>query len=235
MRRLDGNLTMPHEAKELKFLATPEKGEVSALLVRPADASHLLVLGHGASTNMRHATLQTIAERLADAGVATFRYNFPYMEHGKGRDSQAVCTATVRSAVAAARRGRTRPPPPGRRPLLRRADDLHGGLGSRRSRASRAWSSSPSPSTSPASRTRSEPTTSPRSRSRCSSSAARATSWRTWTSCGPSVEKLGRRATLHPLDTADHGFRTLKRSRKSEEDVFVEMARVVREWASGLK
>src|SRR5437764_6441458 len=88
--------------KELKFLATPEKGEVSALLVRPEDATHLLVLGHGASTNMRHATLQTIAERMADAGIATFRYNFPYMEHGKGRDSREVCTATVRSAVAAA-------------------------------------------------------------------------------------------------------------------------------------
>jgi hypothetical protein len=89
-------------ASELKFVATPEQGEVSALLIRPTEASHLLVLGHGASTNMRHATLQTIAERLAEVGVATFRYNFPYMEHGKGRDSQAVCTQTVRSAVAAA-------------------------------------------------------------------------------------------------------------------------------------
>jgi len=48
-------------------------------------------------------------------------------------------------------------------------------------------------------------------------------------------KKLGKRATLHPLDTADHGFRVLKRSRKSEEDVFVEMARIVREWASRLK
>ncbi len=95
---------MAHEAKELKFLATPEKGQVSALLIRPGDASHLLVVGHGASTNMRHATLQTIAERMADAGIATFRYNFPYMEHGKGRDSQEVCTATVRSAVAAAQK-----------------------------------------------------------------------------------------------------------------------------------
>ena len=95
---------MDHTANEMKFLATPEKGEVSALLVRPADARHLLVLGHGASTNMRHATLQTIAERMADAGMATFRYNFPNMEHGKGRDSQAVCTATVRAAVAAAQR-----------------------------------------------------------------------------------------------------------------------------------
>src|SRR5262245_32552892 len=93
---------MGHETKELKFLATPEKGEVSALLLRPAEANYLLVLGHGASTNMRHATLQTIAERLADAGVATFRYNFPYMEHGTGRDSQDVCTASVCAAVATA-------------------------------------------------------------------------------------------------------------------------------------
>jgi predicted alpha/beta-hydrolase family hydrolase len=47
----------------------------------------------------------------------------------------------------------------------------------------------------------------------------------------PVCEKLGDMATLHLLDTADHGFRTLKRSRKSEEDVFVEMARVLKEWA----
>src|SRR5213075_2206247 len=93
---------MAHQAREMKLLATPEKGEVSALLVQPDDASHLVVLTHGASTNMRHATLQTIAERMADAGIATVRYNFPYMEYGRGRDSQAVCTATVRSAVAAA-------------------------------------------------------------------------------------------------------------------------------------
>jgi len=51
----------------------------------------------------------------------------------------------------------------------------------------------------------------------------------------PVCMKLGKRATLHLLDTADHGFRILKRSRKSEEDVFVEMARVAREWASRLK
>ena len=48
------------------------------------------------------------------------------------------------------------------------------------------------------------------------------------------TDQLGKHATLHPLDTADHGFKTLKGSRTSEEDVFVEMARVVRDWASGL-
>src|SRR5262245_1583715 len=93
---------MAPKTTEFKFLATPEKGKVSALLVRPPGASHLLVLGHGASTDMRHATLQRIAERLAGAGIATFRYNFPYMEPGGGGRSQPVCLATVRSAVTAA-------------------------------------------------------------------------------------------------------------------------------------
>ena len=118
---------MDQAAIELKFVATPEKGAVSALLMRPLEASHLLVLGHGASTNMRHATLQTIAERLSEVGIATFRYNFPYMEYGKGRDSQAVCTTTVRSAVAAAHRAAPDLPASGRRPLLRRTHDVQRG------------------------------------------------------------------------------------------------------------
>jgi len=51
----------------------------------------------------------------------------------------------------------------------------------------------------------------------------------------PVCQKLGKNATLHLLDTADHGFRVLKRSRKSDEDVFDEMARVASAWASKLK
>ena len=46
----------------------------------------------------------------------------------------------------------------------------------------------------------------------------------------PVVEKLGSQATLHLLDTADHSFKILKRTRQSSEDVFAEMCRVVREW-----
>ena len=120
---------MSHAVRELKFLATQEKGEVSALLLRPEDATHLLVLGHGASTNMRHATLQSIADRLAEVGIATFRYNFPYSENGKGRDGQAVCTATDPLGGRGGAEGRARPAPAGGRPFLRRPDDLDGGLG----------------------------------------------------------------------------------------------------------
>jgi predicted alpha/beta-hydrolase family hydrolase len=50
----------------------------------------------------------------------------------------------------------------------------------------------------------------------------------------PVCRRLGGRANLHLLDTADHGFRILKRTRKSAEDVFDEMARIVREWADKL-
>ena len=227
-------VVVAHAAKEMRFLATPEKGEVSALFVRPGNASHLLVLGHGASTNMRHATLQTIADRMAEAGIATFRYNFPYMEHGRGRDSREVCTATVRAAVAVARMaaldlrllagghsfgGRMTSTAASESPL----DGVHGLV----------FFSFPlhqpgSPDTKRAdhlgavtvpmlflSGTRDE--------------------LADLDLLQPVCKKLGKRATLHLLDTADHGFRTLKRSRKSEEDVFVEMARVVREWASGLR
>jgi uncharacterized protein len=50
----------------------------------------------------------------------------------------------------------------------------------------------------------------------------------------PVCEKLGKLATLHVLDTADHGYKVLKKSRASTADVFAEMARVVREWTTKL-
>jgi len=225
---------MVHQAKEMKFLAAPEKGEVSALLIRPGDASILLVLGHGASTNMRHATLQTIAERMADAGLATFRYNFPYMEYGRGRDSQEVCTATVRSAVAAAHKA---------------APDLSllaGGHSFGGRMTSTAASESPLdgvrglvffsfPLHQPG-----KPDTKRADHLSAVTVPMLFLSGSRDEMADPDLlqsvcKKLGKRATLHPLDTADHGFRILKRSRKSEEDVFVEMARIVREWASKLK
>jgi hypothetical protein len=59
--------------KERKFVATPEKGEVSALLIRPAGASHLLVLGHGASTTAGRATSSrrwTCSGRFASGSAA---------------------------------------------------------------------------------------------------------------------------------------------------------------------
>ena len=73
--------------------------------MKPADARALLVLAHGAGAGMRHAFLEQLAQALALRKVATFRYEFLYMEKGGGRpDPPAVAAARVREAVAEAAR-----------------------------------------------------------------------------------------------------------------------------------
>lgn len=91
-------------AIEDRFRATERSDEVSSLLVRPEDADRLLVLAHGAGAGMRHAFMESVAQRLAARRIATFRYQFPYMEHGSRRpDFLPILVATVRAACAAAR------------------------------------------------------------------------------------------------------------------------------------
>ena len=220
---------MSQAVKEAKFQATPEKGEVSAILLRPANATHLLILGHGASTNMRHATLQTIADRMAEANIATFRYNFPYMENSRFRDPQDVCTATVRSAVAAAHRAAPD------LPLLAGGHSFGGRM------TSIAASESPLEGVERLvffSFPLHQPGKPDTKRADHLSKVTIPMLFLSGTRddlayldlLQPVLKKLGSRPTLHLLDTADHGFRTLKRTRKSEEDVFVEMARALREW-----
>ena len=94
-----------HKAKEIKFTAGEKIGNVSALLILPQGAKALLVLAHGAGAGMRHRFMEDVAQKLADRSLATLRYQFPYMEKGiKRPDSEAVLTATVRAAVAAAKK-----------------------------------------------------------------------------------------------------------------------------------
>jgi uncharacterized protein len=91
-------------ASELSFLATPGTGAVSALLMRPEQARWLLVFGHGAGAGMRHRFMEAMSVALAEVGIATFRYQFPYMEAGSRRpDGRATLLATVRAALDAAR------------------------------------------------------------------------------------------------------------------------------------
>ena len=90
-------------AQPVSFLATKSRGEVSGLLLKPAKATCLYVLGHGAGAGMTHPFMTSIAKTLAGVGVATFRYQFPYMEAGGRRpDFRPILLATVRSAIHAA-------------------------------------------------------------------------------------------------------------------------------------
>jgi predicted alpha/beta-hydrolase family hydrolase len=74
--------------------------QVSGLLIEPANAKVCLVFAHGAGAGMTHRSMAVVAEGLAELGIATLRYQFPYMERGSKRtDPPPVCHATVRAAV----------------------------------------------------------------------------------------------------------------------------------------
>ena len=217
----------------LKFQATPEKSDVSATIIRPENATHLLVLGHGASSNMRTPMMEAIANALASQKIATFRYNFPYSENGCGRDANPVCVATIRSAVAAAHKAEPD------LPLLAGGHSFSGRM------TTTAAAEFPFADVEgillfafPL-----HPAGAPDTKR--ADHLAKVTVPMLFVSgtrdalgeldlLKPAIKKLGERATLHLVDTADHSFKVLKRSRATSEDVFDEMARVTAEWAAHL-
>jgi uncharacterized protein len=88
---------------DIRLVVSDQIGSVSAILIRPPDAWLLFVLAHGAGAGMRHRFLESISGTLADRGIATLRYQFPYLEAGRKRpDYPSVLEATVRAAAAKA-------------------------------------------------------------------------------------------------------------------------------------
>jgi predicted alpha/beta-hydrolase family hydrolase len=86
-------------------IAVNETTRVAALFQRPVDALACYVFAHGAGAGMAHPSMAAIAAELASSGIATLRYQFPYMEKGSKRpDAPALCHATVRAAVIEAAR-----------------------------------------------------------------------------------------------------------------------------------
>jgi hypothetical protein len=77
--------------------------KVSSLLLHPAGAKALYLFAHGAGGGMNHKAMESNARGLADRGIATLRYQFPYMEKGSRRpDPPKIAHATVRAAAAKA-------------------------------------------------------------------------------------------------------------------------------------
>lgn len=219
---------------ESKFTATPEAGEVSALLMKPEGATHLMVLGHGAGADMRHRVMQALAERLAENRIATFRYNFPFMENRKPVGSPKVAIATVSSAV-----GKARELCP-ELPLLAGGHSYGGRMTSHAAAESKLedvkgliFFSFPLHAPNQPNNKRADHLSAIKQPMLFLSGTRDALA--SLELLEPVVEKLGRQASLHLLDTGDHSYKILKRTRENKEDIFVEMARVAREWADKLK
>jgi uncharacterized protein len=86
---------------ELLSFSVDDGLRVSARLEVPVAARACYVLAHGAGAGMEHPFMSAVAAGLAERGVATLRYQFPYMERRARRpDPPALCHATVRAAVA---------------------------------------------------------------------------------------------------------------------------------------
>lgn len=96
-------LTMEHPSTQRLRIEIDGAQSVSALLRTPADAWAGYVFAHGAGAGMEHTFMAEFANGLAERGIATLRYQFPYMECGSKRpDGPKVAHAAVRAAVAEA-------------------------------------------------------------------------------------------------------------------------------------
>ena len=92
------------DVQKLEF-EVAKAGSVSALLICPAKVRACYVFAHGAGAGMSHPFMETFATGLGERGVASLRYQFPYMEKGSRRpDPPAIAHAAVRAAVADAGR-----------------------------------------------------------------------------------------------------------------------------------
>src|SRR5947207_13025868 len=86
-------------------IAVNDAQRVSGLLQAPPAARACYVLAHGAGAGMTHPFMTAVASGLAERGIATLRYQFPYMEQGSKRpDAPKLAHATGRAAGVEASR-----------------------------------------------------------------------------------------------------------------------------------
>jgi len=220
--------------EQLRF-AVEGGGEVSALLLRPAKARRLLVLAHGAGAGMSHPFMEKLADELAAVGVATLRYQFPYMEaRRRVPDAPAVLTTTVVAAVRAVAEAA-----PGL-PLLAGGKSMGGRMTSQAA-AQRSLDGVRGlvffgfplhPPNQPGTK-----------RADHLAKVAMPMLFLQGTRdtladlnlLRPVCRKLGSRATLHVIETADHSFHVLKKSGRSDLEVLRELAGKTASWADGIE
>jgi uncharacterized protein len=206
-------------------------GEVSALLLRPKNPRWLLVLAHGAGAGMTHPFMENLSNELTAVGVATLRYQFPYMEqHRRAPDSPAILTATVATAVQTAKDATPD------LPLLAGGKSMGGRM------TSQAAAQHPLdgvqglvffgfPLHPP-----------DRPGTKRADHLAKVTipmlflegtrdTFADLNLLRPICAKLGERATLHIIESADHSFHVLKSSKRTDADILRELAGTTASWA----
>jgi len=231
MNDTDKDMGMPVAEARPVTIALEGGSTVSGLLTAPGKAFACYVLAHGAGAGMNHSFMASAAAGLAERGVATLRYQFPYMERGSKRpDPPKLAQAAVRAAVGEA--GRLMPS----LPLIAGGKSFGGRM------TSQAQGAQPLPGViglafigfplHPAK----QPS---RERARHLADVKIPMLFLQGTrdalasldELEPVCASLGRRATLTLFDQADHSFHVPAKSGRTDADVMNAMLDALAEWA----
>jgi predicted alpha/beta-hydrolase family hydrolase len=205
-------------------------GEVQAVLLRPKNAQYLLTLAHGAGAGMNHPFMAALACKLADTGVATLRFQFPYMEQRrKVPDRPPILTETIQAAAEAASKAA-----PGL-PLFSGGKSLGGRMTSLAAAEGRlnkveglVFFGFPL-----------HPPNRPGTKRAAHLHEVKVPmlflqgtrdALADLQLLRPICAELGSRATLHVIEGADHSFHVLKSSGKTDEGVLEELVQTAAEW-----
>ena len=221
---------MADTGEVLKFPSGTSDTDVSALFLRPRGAKHLLVFAHGAGADMRHRFMSAMADELAQRGIATLRFQFPYMERGGRRpDRPPVLTGTVRAAVElASQKGAKLALFAGGKSMGGRMTSLAASENSLPRVRGLVFFGFPLHAAGRPSAARAEHLAAVElpllflqgTRDKLAELEL----------LRPECRKLGARATLHIAEGGDHSFKVLKRSGRTDEGVLAELAETTRDW-----
>ncbi|MBR0776859.1 alpha/beta hydrolase [Bradyrhizobium diazoefficiens] len=224
---------MAVKTQELK-LDIGRIGTVSAILMQPDKPRACYVLAHGAGADMRHAFMAKAAAGLAERGVATLRFNFPYMENKQRRpDPPAVAHASIRAAVEEAAR------------LCPGVTLVAGGKSFGGRMTSQAQSKTPLPGVKGLAflgfplHADKKPSS---ERAEHLAGIAIPMLFLQGTRDGladlghlkPVIAALGAKARLHEVEGGDHSFAVLKKSGRSNEDALTEVLDTLAAWIDAL-
>lgn len=207
---------------------------VSGRLMSPDDPLALYVLAHGAGAGLEHPFMEDLARGLVGRRIATFRYNFPYMEGRRGRpDWKPVLLRTVRAAVETA--GAEMPGIP----LFAGGKSMGGRM------TSEAQAQTPLADVRglifvgfPLHRPKQPDTERAAHLDRVHLPLFFLQGTRDEMAglelMGDVTARLGTRATLHVVEGADHAFHVLKRSGRTDAKVMEELAGAIAAWIATL-
>ncbi|OED40953.1 hypothetical protein AB833_10680 [Chromatiales bacterium (ex Bugula neritina AB1)] len=217
---------------EKQFVLNTSTGELSATLNASSNATHTLLLAHGAGADHRHAHMASLACAFEENNIATLRFNFPFKQAGRNRvDSKSVATACVIEAADYLKKNLALP-------VLIGGHSFGGRMATHavaeyalKCKAMILCSFPLHPAGKPA-------TDRADHLKDVSTPMLFLSGTRDKLGSQPlldeQVRKLGSPHQIHWLDTGDHSFKILKRSRHSEIDIYTEAAEIARQFIDAL-